>query len=118
MSLQHIGSGEGNQVYGYGINSAEARDTAEFYRKSLIGKTLGNFDVKEHVTFTNEDGRYTFKDGTWTGQITQFCSPSRISNMPRPIACDPLAQAPETVRFIPLNLKMHERFIVTVEFID
>ena len=67
MSLQHVGTGEGNQVYGYGIYSAEARDTAEFYRKTLIEKTLVDFDPKEHVAFTTEDGSYTFKDGAWIG---------------------------------------------------
>ncbi len=34
------------------------------------------------------------------------------------MAWDPLAQAPDTVRFIPFNLNMQPRFIVTVEFID
>ncbi len=35
---------------------------------------------------------------------------------PQPMEWLPLAQAPETVRFIPLSLNMQERFIVTVEF--
>lgn len=35
-----------------------------------------------------------------------------------PMACEPLAQAPETVKLMPRRLKMVERFIVTVEFID
>ena len=34
------------------------------------------------------------------------------------MACEPLAQAPDTVRFIPFSLNMQSRFIVTVEFID
>ena len=41
-----FGTGEGNQVYGYGIYSAEARDTAEFYRKTLIEKNPGRFRPK------------------------------------------------------------------------
>ena len=47
MSLQHIGTGEGNQVYGYGTYSAETRDVAEKYRKALIGrgqKAVGMLD--------------------------------------------------------------------------
>ena len=35
-----------------------------------------------------------------------------------PMACDPLAQAAESVRLMPRRLKITERFIVTVEFID
>ena len=35
-----------------------------------------------------------------------------------PMACEPLAQAPEIVKFTPLSLKMTDRFIDTVEFID
>ena len=34
------------------------------------------------------------------------------------MAWEPLAQAPETVRLMPLSLKMQPRFIVTVLFID
>jgi len=34
------------------------------------------------------------------------------------MACEPLAQAPLTVRLMPFSLKMQPRFIVTVEFID
>ena len=34
------------------------------------------------------------------------------------MAWEPLAQAPDTVRFIPFSLKIQSRFIVTVEFID
>ena len=34
------------------------------------------------------------------------------------MAWDPLAQAPETVRLMPLRWKITPRFIVTVEFID
>ena len=35
-----------------------------------------------------------------------------------PIACEPLAQAPAIVKLTPLSLKMTDRFMVTVEFID
>ena len=35
-----------------------------------------------------------------------------------PMACEPLAQAAERVRLMPRRLKITERFIVTVEFID
>lgn len=34
------------------------------------------------------------------------------------MACELLAQAPETVKFTPFRLKITERFIETVEFID
>ena len=34
------------------------------------------------------------------------------------MAWEPLAQAPDTVRLIPLSLNMQSRFMVTVEFID
>ena len=33
----------------------------------MIGKTLVDFDPKEHVAFTAGDGGYTFKDGAWIG---------------------------------------------------
>ena len=47
MSLQHIGSGEGNQVYGYGIYSAGNRDVAQDYRVALGGAsyTVGGRDI-------------------------------------------------------------------------
>ena len=35
-----------------------------------------------------------------------------------PIAWEPLAQAPAMVKLTPLSLKITDRFIVTVEFID
>lgn len=35
MSLQHIGTGEGNQAYGWGIYSAQDRELGEFYRDGL-----------------------------------------------------------------------------------
>ena len=41
-----------------------------------------------------------------------------MSMYARPIECEPLAQAAERVRLTPRRLKITERFIVTVEFID
>ena len=41
-----------------------------------------------------------------------------MRSVPSPMACEPEAQAPETVRFMPLSLKRQERFMVTVEFMD
>lgn len=35
FSLEHVGSGEGNQVYGHGLYFTETKDIAERYRKSL-----------------------------------------------------------------------------------
>ena len=37
---------------------------------------------------------------------------------PSPMACEPLAQAALMVMLMPLNLKMVDKFMVTVEFID
>lgn len=62
MSLQHIGTGEGNQAYGWGIYSAEARGTAEFYRKNL---SVLDVDPRECVVFSGKKGTYSFKDGAW-----------------------------------------------------
>ena len=47
MSLQHIGTGEGNQVYGWGIYSAEEHGTAQAYRTTLAGPgyTVGGEDI-------------------------------------------------------------------------
>ena len=58
MSLQHIGTGEGNQAYGWGIYSAEARGTAEFYRKNL---SVLDVDLKEYIVFSGKKGTYSFK---------------------------------------------------------
>ena len=35
-----------------------------------------------------------------------------------PMACEPLAQAPEMVKFTPLSLNMTDKFMETVEFMD
>ena len=51
-------------------------------------------------------------------QTTISWRPSRINNVASPMAWEPLAQAADTVRFIPLRWNMHPRFMVTVEFID
>ena len=51
-------------------------------------------------------------------QTMHSCKPCRMSSAPSPMACAPLAQAPEMVRLMPRRRKMQERFIVTVEFID
>ena len=47
MSLQHIGTGEGNQAYGYGMYFAENRDVAQDYRVALggAGYTVGGKDI-------------------------------------------------------------------------
>lgn len=47
MSLQHIGTGEGNQAYGWGIYSAEEHGTAQAYRTTLAGPgyTVGGEDI-------------------------------------------------------------------------
>lgn len=37
--LEHIGSGEGNQAYGWGLYFAQDRDVAERYRRVLAGDT-------------------------------------------------------------------------------
>jgi len=37
---------------------------------------------------------------------------------PIPMECEPLAQAPLTVKLIPFNLRITPRFMVIVEFID
>ena len=51
-------------------------------------------------------------------QIMVSCKPCFIIKYPKPIECDPLAQAPLIVKFIPFNFKITERFIEIVEFID
>ena len=35
-----------------------------------------------------------------------------------PMACEPLAQAPDIVKLIPFRWKITERFMVMVEFMD
>src|SRR5690606_41072651 len=51
-------------------------------------------------------------------QITKSCKPFLIIMYPRPMAWDPLAQAALMVILIPRILKIVDKFMVTVEFID
>src|SRR5690606_11121125 len=51
-------------------------------------------------------------------QITKSCKPFLIIIYPKPIACDPLAQAALMVILMPVMLNMVDKFMVTVEFID
>jgi hypothetical protein len=53
FSLEHIGEGEGNQAYGYGLYFAGKKAIAEHYRKMLAGKPQ----------YTADDYKEYFKPG-------------------------------------------------------
>lgn len=50
FSLEHIGSGEGNQAHGWGLYFAENREVSEDYRKKLTGD---NFDNEQYFYDNN-----------------------------------------------------------------
>lgn len=57
FSLQKIGSGEGNQAFGWGLYFASQRDIAEWYRKTLTGvdKVPGGKAADEMLRKTKGD---------------------------------------------------------------
>ena len=62
MSLQHIGTGEGNQAYGWGIYSAENIKTAESYRRALQKKPK-----PERVSVGSAEFYYSDENFSWIG---------------------------------------------------
>ncbi len=65
FTLDHIGKGEGNQAYGWGLYFAGNKRVAEFYRKTL---SLGDHEQKE-LPFKNKKGQ-SFKASDKKTQIT------------------------------------------------
>lgn len=62
MSLQHIGTGEGNQAYGWGIYSAENIKTAEGYRRALQKESK-----PARVSVGSAEFHYSDEDFSWIG---------------------------------------------------
>jgi hypothetical protein len=93
MYLQKIGTGEGAQVYGWGIYSAESKDLAEWYRRRLAGRQLrdssGNptplltekkFDGKtlsEWHKYWQEKSEKEYEKGKKKGTLEDFSSEER-----------------------------------------
>lgn len=50
FSLQRIGTGEGNQAYGWGLYFASNREIAEYYRRTLAGGDSYSPKVRNEVT--------------------------------------------------------------------
>jgi GNAT superfamily N-acetyltransferase len=65
FSLDHIGSGEGAQAYGWGLYFAGKKAVAEYYREKLAGASRGfaALTKEENAALTEEDLSLIAKDG-------------------------------------------------------
>jgi len=54
FSLDHMGSGEGEQAFGWGLYFASDKKIAEWYKDTLAPKPSATFDGKTYATFKHE----------------------------------------------------------------
>ena len=84
FSLQAIGSGEGNQAFGWGLYFASRRGVAEWYRDTLAGKSLGRSEIATiDGGFLKDlywDTSFTVADNGFTG-VDLFDIVRRLDNL-------------------------------------
>ena len=75
FSLEHIGTGEGAQVHGWGLYFAQDKKTATQYRANLSGVDLDEVPIViqiNGITYRNEQGAW---ENTETGEQYEMDSP-------------------------------------------
>lgn len=65
FSVDHIGSGEGAQVHGWGLYFAQSKDVAQGYREKLAGWRSSNrkIHIGDKIYTYNKDGSWTYPNG-------------------------------------------------------